>query len=162
MEKAASPQNVWIAGRNPAGDFVGYAELPHVGAGDEKLIPKQSAVPADQRCAGHVVQNINLRPLERGRYARRATSMKRMTVTHCAAETQCPAPVTRFIYMLAGVMISPTNTPPIMDLMPKPFFPVIGRRPSSSRNSLSSGIIGAARTGGTRLEVRRNFGGGHC
>jgi hypothetical protein len=45
--------------------------------------------------------------------------MNRMIVTHWAA-VPIPVPITRFMYMLAGVITSPTNTAPIMALSPNP------------------------------------------
>ena len=45
--------------------------------------------------------------------------MKRMIVTHCAAGPMS-APTTSCMYIDAGVMIAPTNKPPIIALTPKP------------------------------------------
>ena len=50
---------------------------------------------------------------------RRATSMKRMIVTHCAAGP-ISEPTTSCMYMLAGVITMPTNNPPIIALRPNP------------------------------------------
>jgi hypothetical protein len=101
---------------------------------------------------------------------RRATSMNRMIVTHCAAEPMS-CPTTRFMYMLAGVMISPTNTAPIIALSPNPSSQWSGagmssrnwRSSSSSRAAAArklDGLVGVSARGMAREIVRETRGDG--